>query len=1414
MKTIYYDDIDNSPILKVGKNILLRRTIPADANILYENAFGDSEFMRLFRLNGDFNSLEQTQNYLEKQWQHSPEQSGYLEILIIHKRKGPIGLLALADYSPVHCRAEYLIGLFANHRQAGYGIEATLLLLDLGFNQYHLNKIDAYSYQNNFQPQRNLLSLGFNAEGIRSGHIYSKQDENFIDLAAFGLLAKDFHQSKTLARLSQRMIGYDITVTNLLPTKKPQKSKFNSVLATAMTLALGKSMPAYATDYPVTVGSDDGTGGTANTLSWAILQANNNAGADTITVQTDVTVTGVMKTLINSDVTLQNDGTARSISGGDTYRPLFIKSGTVTIQNLSLINGKAKGGDSNLGGGGAGLGGALFIYNGTVTVDMVIFSDNNATGGSGNVDAFSHGGGGMFGNAGGKGGGGLFASSTNGNGAYGGNGNYGGSIGSFGGGGGDGGDGGFGGGGGDGGGYGGFGGGGGGYGGFGGSGGGFGGGGGGKGGGGYGGGDGGGEFGGGGGFGGGGAIFAMNGTTTLKDVSFSNNTVVIGTGLQDGTANARDLFICTSNLDVTAAACGAVVNQCGSTSTTEIVGTFGSTCPDTPPTASSVTFSGTLLEGETLTGSYTYADAESDSQNGTSFQWYHSDDASGTNKAAISGATSETYVLSNADIDKFISFEVTPVNANSSGTAVESSINSTAVIAANSAPAINTTAGTSATEDTEYTYTPTATDADNDMLTWTISGEPTGMTINATTGAINWTPGEGVSTSGTVTITVSDGTLTDTETFTIAVTAVNDAPVNNVPNTQTIDEDTRLTFSTANSNLISISDIEAEDAVGNSVTAALTATNGTLTLSSTTNLTFNIGDGTDDVNMEFSGTENDINTGLAGMIFTPTSNFNGSASVQIVVNDGTLTDDDTINITVTAISDTPTAADKTVTLNEDATYTFAEADFEFSDVDSGNSLNQIQITQLPTVGTLQLDGANVTVDQEIVVADISKLIFTPAANANGNSYASFQFKVHDGTSFSDADFTMTIDVTAVNDAPTNTVSDTQTTNEDTPLSFSTTNSNLISISDIDIGSVTVTLTATNGTLTLSSTTNLTFNIGDGTDDVNMEFSGTENDINTGLAGMIFTPTSNFNGSASVQIVVNDGTLTDDDTINITVNPVNDAPTTADKTVTLNEDATYPFKEADFAFTDIDSGNSLNQIQITQLPTVGTLQLDGANVTVDQEIVVADISKLTFTPAANANGNSYATFQFKVHDGTSFSDAAFTMTIDVTAVNDIPSFIKGDDQTVFVSAAQNITAWATNIDAGSSNESSQTLSFTVTNDNESLFSVQPTIDASGNLTFTPSAVGSAVVTVILSDDIETSAAQTFNIKVNPLPSSTPTQQTTPEPTGCTLSSNINCVIKNEGGTLEGEIKNEGTLTDVTLAKDTKIEGGQIEGKING
>ncbi|PHM10844.1 hypothetical protein [Nostoc sp. 'Peltigera malacea cyanobiont' DB3992] len=145
-------------------------------------------------------------------------------------------------------------------------------------------------------------------------------------------------------------------------------------------------------NFSVNQTTDDGTGLTTGTLSYAILQANQLVGDDTISIDTDVRVTGVVKTLVNSNITI--DGNGNSISGdvnnngindnGDV-RPLFILSGTVGISDLTITNGRAKGGDSGSGGGGAGLGGGLFIYGGNVSLTDVAFSNNAAQGGSGSV---------------------------------------------------------------------------------------------------------------------------------------------------------------------------------------------------------------------------------------------------------------------------------------------------------------------------------------------------------------------------------------------------------------------------------------------------------------------------------------------------------------------------------------------------------------------------------------------------------------------------------------------------------------------------------------------------------------------------------------------------------------------------------------------------------------------------------------------------------------------------------------------------------------------------------------------------------------------------------------------------------------------------------------------------------------------
>jgi hypothetical protein len=70
----------------------------------------------------------------------------------------------------------------------------------------------------------------------------------------------------------------------------------------------------------------------------------------------------------------------------------------------------------------------------------------------------------------------------------------------------------------------------------------------------------------------------------------------------------------------------------------------------------------------------------------------------------------------------------------------------------------------------------------------------------------------------------SGGEKTDTKTVTLIVTAVNDAPVNNVPGAQTASQNIALGFNTANGNAISITDVDSGNGL---MTVTLTATNGT-----------------------------------------------------------------------------------------------------------------------------------------------------------------------------------------------------------------------------------------------------------------------------------------------------------------------------------------------------------------------------------------------------------------------------------------------------------------------------------------------------------------------------------------------------------------------------------------------------------
>ncbi|QNR67918.1 S-layer homology domain-containing protein [Paenibacillus peoriae] len=82
----------------------------------------------------------------------------------------------------------------------------------------------------------------------------------------------------------------------------------------------------------------------------------------------------------------------------------------------------------------------------------------------------------------------------------------------------------------------------------------------------------------------------------------------------------------------------------------------------TPPVATDVSITGTAQAGQTVTGSYTYSDAEGDLENvtGSVYQWYSGSQSDGSDKTPITGATGLTYTITNADSGKYLFFEVTP----------------------------------------------------------------------------------------------------------------------------------------------------------------------------------------------------------------------------------------------------------------------------------------------------------------------------------------------------------------------------------------------------------------------------------------------------------------------------------------------------------------------------------------------------------------------------------------------------------------------------------------------------------------------------------------------------------------------------------------------------------------------------------
>ena len=353
------------------------------------------------------------------------------------------------------------------------------------------------------------------------------------------------------------------------------------------------------------------------------------------------------------------------------------------------------------------------------------------------------------------------------------------------------------------------------------------------------------------------------------------------------------------------------------------------------------------------------------------------------------------------------------------------------VSAVNDAPVLASVSDVSFDEDLSGSLSLSVDDVDGDELAYSITG---GSDIVASLDGsdISFSAPTNYNGSEVFSVLVSDGTVTDSQSFTVTVDPVNDPPIatsgiesstiegqsvvialsatdidsNNLAyslDTDALNGDVVIdgTFATytpnANFNGNDIFVFSVSDGIDSSIASVslnVTAVNDAPVLATLSNVVFDEDDSSililsasdidgDDLSFSITGGDNISASIVENQItFTADANYNGSEVFLVTVSDGELIDTQNISVTVNAINDAPIASDNIsgTTLEDESILISLSA----IDVDGDN-----------LIFSLDDDAANGS-----VVMDGSFATYSPNTNYNGDD--SFTFSVSDGLESSSA----------------------------------------------------------------------------------------------------------------------------------------------------------------------------------------------------------------------------------------------------------------------------------------------------------------------------------------------------------------------------------------------------------------------------
>lgn len=181
-------------MLLTGPTLSLRPPDPDDAEALLALG-GDPEVTRWFSW-GPYTSIAQPRAYIAEQ-AGKRERGEQLDLLMVHREAGPVGITGLAEWSPRDRRA--IVGTWFAREWWGSGLneEAKALVAHLGFRFCGLQRIGAYSDVHNARSQRALEKVGYRREGVLRG--WHRHGDVQKDVAMYGLLLAEFEASPARA---------------------------------------------------------------------------------------------------------------------------------------------------------------------------------------------------------------------------------------------------------------------------------------------------------------------------------------------------------------------------------------------------------------------------------------------------------------------------------------------------------------------------------------------------------------------------------------------------------------------------------------------------------------------------------------------------------------------------------------------------------------------------------------------------------------------------------------------------------------------------------------------------------------------------------------------------------------------------------------------------------------------------------------------------------------------------------------------------------------------------------------------------------------------------------------------------------------------------------------------------------------